>query len=433
MKKLSALLLFNLCFLSLAYGQYSIRKVITDDIDNFWNAYDSIRTTKDSVKQLYYIQKLYIARGTDGLKAFMEAKNYTAEGYVSAIRHYPKFWNSVRDNTFKCKGLTTEFDPDIKILNSIYPPLKPAVIYFTIGILNSAGTSGDGKVLIGAELATGDSTVDVSELPPALKSGLTQYFHSNPFVNIVPLNIHEYVHTQQSGEAYNLLSQSIYEGTADFVTELVTIKTLPLPYMSYGPAHEPELKAQFASEMFLNTYKNWLYNGTNNGRVGDLGYYMGYAICRSYYNNSRNKKAAIKEMIELDYADTAAVEKFLVNSKYFPQSLVQLHQAYELKRPLVTGVSVWPNKPVSPATKEIKIDFSAVMGRSTAVDYGPGGRESYPVTGQIGFSPDKKSFTFKVDLQPDTDYNFIVTGGGFRSAEGYPLVNYTVKFRTGTK
>src|ERR1700761_3027190 len=149
MKKLSALLLFNLCFLSLAYGQYSTRKIITDDIDNFWNAYDSIRTTKDSVKQLYYIQKLYIARGTDGLKAFMDAKNYTAEGYVSAIRHYPKFWNSVRDNTYKCKGLTTEFDPDIKILNSIYPQLKPAVIYFTIGTLNSAGTSGDGKVLIG--------------------------------------------------------------------------------------------------------------------------------------------------------------------------------------------------------------------------------------------------------------------------------------------
>ncbi|OKS84789.1 hypothetical protein [Mucilaginibacter polytrichastri] len=433
MKKLSALLLLNLCILPLAYGQYSTRKVITTDIDNFWTAYDSIRTTNDSLKQLYYIQKLYVNRGTPGLKAFMEAKDYTPGSYVFAIRRYPKFWASVRNNTYKAKILTSEFDPAIKTLNSIYPELKPAVIYFTIGALNSAGTSGNGMVLIGAELATGDSTVDVSELPPALKSGLGPYFRSDPFQHIVPLNIHEYVHTQQHSEAYNLLAQCIYEGTCDFITELVTLKTLPLPYMSYGPEHQPELKAQFATEMFLNTYRNWLYNGTNNGKVGDLGYFMGYTICRSYYNHSKNKKQAIKDMIELNYADTTAVENFLVNSRYYEQSLAQLHQAYEVKRPIVTGVSVWPNKPVNPNTKEIKIDFSAVMGRSTAVDYGPGGKDTYPVTGISGFSPDKKSFTFKVDLQPDTDYDFIITGGGFRSAEGYPLVSYTVKFKTGPK
>jgi hypothetical protein len=430
MKKLSTLFILNLCFLSFAYSQYSIRKVVTDDIDNFWNAYDSIRTTKDSIKQLHYIQRLYINRGTPGLQAFMEAKDYTAEGYVSAIRRYPKFWNSVRENTLMAKSLTTEFDPAIKILNSIYPQLKPAVIYFCIGTLYSGGTSGNGMVLIGTELATGTPNVDVSELPPDLKARLSAYFQGDPIKNIVPLNIHEYVHTQQQGEPYNLLSQSIYEGACDFITELVTLKTLPLPYMSYGPQHQQELKVQFANEMFMSNNKNWLYNIPTETRPADLGYFMGYTICRAYYNN-KNKKQAVNDMLNLNYADTAAVEKFLIESRYYDQSLAQLHQAYEVKRPIVTGVSVWPDRPVSPNTKEIKIDFSAVMGRSTAVDYGPGGQDSYPVTGQVGFSPDKKSFTFKVSLQPDTDYNFVVTGGGFRSADDYPLVNYTVKFRTG--
>jgi hypothetical protein len=430
MKKLATLFILNLCFLSFAYGQYSIRKVVTDDIDNFWNAYDSIRTTKDSVKQLHYIQKLYINRGTPGLQAFMEAKDYTAEGYVSAIRRYPKFWNSVRENTLRAKTLTTEFDPAIKILASIYPQLKPAVIYFCIGTLYSGGTSGNGMVLIGTELATGTPNVDVSELPPDLKARLSAYFEGDPIKNIVPLNIHEYIHTQQGGEPYNLLSQSIYEGACDFITELVTLKTLPLPYMSYGPQHQQELKIQFASDMFMNNNKNWLYNIPTNTRPADLGYFMGYTICRAYYNN-KNKKQAVNDMINLNYADTAAVEKFLVESRYYDQSLAQLHQAYEVKRPIVTGVSVWPDRPVSPSTKEIKIDFSAAMGRGTAVDYGPGGQDSYPVTGQVGFSPDKKSFTFKVSLQPGTDYDFVITGGGFRSADGYPLVNYTVKFKTG--
>ncbi|NCD70725.1 hypothetical protein [Mucilaginibacter agri] len=433
MKKLPALTLILICIYSLSYGQDNTKKVITADIDNFWNAYDSIRTTNDSLKQLYYIQKLYISVGTEGLRAFMEAKDYKAQDYVSAIRHYPKFWNSIRENTLKVKTLTTQFDPDLKILRSIYTDLKPATIYFTIGVLNSGGTSGNGMVLIGAELATGNSQVDISELPLNLRNNLSAYFASDPFKNIVPLNIHEYVHTQEHGEPYNLLSQCIYEGTCDFITELVTTQTLPLPYMSYGTEHEPGLKEQFATEMFTNNYRNWLYNGVNNGKVGDLGYYMGYVICRSYYNNHHDKRKAVKEMVELNYADTAAVEKFLANSGYFLKTLPQLHQAYEVKRPIVVGVSVWPNKLVDPATKEIKINFSAVMGRSTAVDYGPGGKDSYPVTGQSGFSPDKKSFTFNVSLQPDTDYDFVVTGGGFRSADGYPLVSYTVKFRTAAK
>ena len=59
-------------------GQNTSSSVSTVDIDNFWVAYDSIRSTSDSMQQLQYIQKLYIDKGTKGLHAFMEARDYSA-------------------------------------------------------------------------------------------------------------------------------------------------------------------------------------------------------------------------------------------------------------------------------------------------------------------------------------------------------------------
>src|SRR5215204_2770396 len=89
------------------------QKVFTSDIDNFWIAYDSIQTTKDSLKQIDFIQNLYIDKGTKGLKAFMAVRNYTAELWVKLIRIYPKFWNSIRPNTFTVKSYVQEIETSI--------------------------------------------------------------------------------------------------------------------------------------------------------------------------------------------------------------------------------------------------------------------------------------------------------------------------------
>jgi hypothetical protein len=45
------LLLIVSCITLQSFGQNATQKVFTSDIDNFWVAYDSIQTTKDSVQQ----------------------------------------------------------------------------------------------------------------------------------------------------------------------------------------------------------------------------------------------------------------------------------------------------------------------------------------------------------------------------------------------
>ena len=62
--KRAFLTFFLLFILSFTPKAQKDQKVFTADIDNFWIAYDSIQSTKDSLKQIEFIQTLYIDKGT---------------------------------------------------------------------------------------------------------------------------------------------------------------------------------------------------------------------------------------------------------------------------------------------------------------------------------------------------------------------------------
>ena len=53
--------------------------VVGDDVPRFWAAYDAVRAEPDVVRQRALFESLYVAPGTDGLHAFMEAKGYTSK------------------------------------------------------------------------------------------------------------------------------------------------------------------------------------------------------------------------------------------------------------------------------------------------------------------------------------------------------------------
>lgn len=288
------------------------------DIDHFWQAYDEAVAAGDPARQLQILQTRYIDRGSAGLKALMEAKGYTAQSYVDTIRAHPRYWASIRPHTLRAPSAIAALQPQLRKFQALYPELRPASIYFAIGALKSSGTTQGDKVLIGAELASGDSEVDTSDMSPKMREWLTGYFASRPFETMTLLAVHEFVHTQERGPARDLLGQAVYEGVADFVAELVTGQVPALDYMRYGPRHEPAIKAAFVRDMHGEDTGGWLYNGTDNRfKVRDLGYYVGYAICASYYRKAGDKRAAVKRMIELDFSDKQAVEAFVAASGYF--------------------------------------------------------------------------------------------------------------------
>ncbi|QQP95449.1 hypothetical protein [Lysobacter enzymogenes] len=288
------------------------------DVARFWTAYDAVRASADPAEKRRALLRDYIDPGTPGLRAFMQAKGYTPECYLDAIERYPKFWNSLRADTLALAGKTADAPQRIEALRRLYPPLRPATVYFAIGCLNSSGTTLGDKVLIGAELAAAGPDTDVSELPEPRRSGLRGYFATRPSEALPLLLVHEYVHTQQKGPGPTLLAQAIYEGAADFVAERATGQLPPLDYVRYGRRNEARLKRDFRAEMHDASYAKWLYNAPDpRYGVRDLGYYMGYAIVRDYYARAADRERALREIVELDCTDQAAVEAFLARSGFY--------------------------------------------------------------------------------------------------------------------
>ena len=70
-------------------------------------------------------------------------------------------------------------------------------------------------------------------------------------------------------------------------------------------------------EAFETEHDNWFYNADSKYGIQDLGYYMGYAICKSYYDHAEKKTLAIKQIIELDHANVDEVVEFVNRSGYF--------------------------------------------------------------------------------------------------------------------
>ncbi len=298
------------------FGQIKNNKISTIDVDNFWVAYDSVSRTNDNDLQVKIIQQLYLDKASDGLKDFIELRNHTANKHLENIQKYPKFWTTVRSKTLEIKSYVQQMEKIMVRFKKLYPEFKQPDIYFTIGVLNSGGTTSKDKILIGSEIACSDNTIDATELGTWLQSVFKDQ------KNVLSMVAHEVGHTQQKdgdGEddgGSNLLGYCIREGACDFISELLLKKHVESPYMTYGVAHEKELWIMFTKEMHSQETRNWLYNGRNapNGNA-DLGYFIGYEICKSYYNNSKDKKQALKEIIELEYTKES-VEMFLVKSEY---------------------------------------------------------------------------------------------------------------------
>ena len=429
--------LFLICLVSLLIisCKQTNENVITSDIDNFWIAYDSIVSTSDGTTQMQYLQTLYLDKGTLGLSAIMAARNYTPEEYLSAINTYPKFWKSIRPNMEKAKNLGIKINQGIEQLRAIYPDLKPAKVYFTVGVFRTGGTTVDSLVLIGSEVSMTNNETITEEFPEEM-THLKSHFANNPISDIVFLNVHEFIHTQQkTALEANLLTQCLREGVAEFIAEKATKQTSKAPAIIYGNANKNKVKQQFLKEMFNGYYRYWLWsNYENQFNTRDLGYFLGYDMAKHYYNKTENKQAAIKTLIELDYINDKTIEKFIDKMTYFDKSIAKLKTSYQKNRPMLTNIIEFKNdsKNVDPNIKQVTIEFSTKMDtRFRGFELGDLGEQNVMrVENIIGWSNDDKAFTFEVNLEPNKQYQLVLSHG-FSSVEGVELEDYLIDFRTG--
>lgn len=429
---LSGLVAF-LLIISFIGGQGFKQDFVSADIANFWEAYAKITSTQDTTLQAKYLQELYIGKASPGLEALIQVRNYTPKEFLERINQHPKFWASIKPNILNTQAYTAEIEADIQKLQQAYPGLKPATIYFTVGAFRTNGTIHEDKVLIGTELAVADGETIISELPEWRQPFYQEY---DPLNNLALLCAHEYIHTQQKEIVHNLLSMCLYEGVAEFVSCQVTGKPSSSPAIAFGKANEDRVVQKFVSDLFLmsNNY-NWLWGQNRNElQVRDLGYYIGYEICERYYQESKDKKQAVKELIELDFHNEKEVERIVDKTKFLPKPLKKLYKDYEKSRPIVTHITPFKNgsKKIAPGKTQITIYFSKPLnGHNTGIDFGPLGSEYCPKINPQNriWAEDGTSYTFEADLAPNKRYQILISNN-FRMENEVRLKPYLIDIQT---
>lgn len=400
-------------------------KIYTSDIDNYWCAFDSVQQAGSQADRIRLINQLYIDKRTEGLATFMQRRSYSDSLLVYNIQQYPSFWKSIRSSTLIVKQHQQAIEKGIRKLKALYPALKPADIYFTIGGLSSGGTTDKNAVLIGTEILVGTSSTDMSEFEDDF---LRNTFKHRTNVDPVFLTIHEYVHTQQKDGYVNVLSQSIREGACDFIATIVTGKPFQTQYSHYGQQNYELVKSSFAKDMFSHKKDRWLYNGSNADIEPDLGYFIGYEICKEYYRKEGSGPQAIKDIIELDYANEDAVEAFLLKSGFFTTIFD--------KNCLPDVVSIMPfdNEAVGvdTAITEIRITFSRPV-EDVSINFSRNGKEHFPLSKIVGYENDNKTLVLATAalIQGQT-YDFYITDKTTHSRDGYPFKHeeYKIEFTT---
>ena len=278
-------------------------KFVTSDIDLFWAAYDKAKPEND----LIVYRDEYLKKGSVGLQEFTRLRIGSSCNLVNALNASPKYYAALRESSLKIPAYEKQLRAGLYKLKEIYPEAVFPDVYFLIGRMNSGGTLSDKGLLIGVDMFgknDGVSTEGLNDWQKAVTSPTTRL----PFIVA-----HELVHYQQKNAASNtLLARALGEGVADFIAELTAGNHINPHLHTYANPIEKELWLEFKQEMNGTNLDNWLYQGEKaKTRPADLGYWMGYKIAESYYQNAADKKQAVKDILEIkDFP------KFLADSRY---------------------------------------------------------------------------------------------------------------------
>jgi uncharacterized protein YjaZ len=145
----------------------------------------------------------------------------------------------------------------------------------------------------------------------------TNWLNPNVEDRFVHVIAHEYAHVQQTpalvdDEHPTVLEGSLVEGGAEFTAELISGDVAYSQFKASSKGHEKEIESAFVSDEDATDLSKWLNNGTPE-KPGDLGYWVGYRIVKSYYQHAADKRRAFREILEM--TDPKA---FLAKSGWYP-------------------------------------------------------------------------------------------------------------------
>lgn len=272
-------------------------EIRVDDVERFYAVYDAAGG-KPTAEVL---QRDYLDKGSAGLAEFARLRNITGERIAGAIAKQPALFADAR----RCAALLPRIKQRLGValakLGEIYPDARFPAVTVAVSRGKPVGVGNASGVYIGLEALCGWDMPDPNE--------------EDRFVQVIA---HEYVHVQQPvGEdpGQTVLTAALAEGGAEFIGELIAGSVSYKHLAAATRGKETEVETAFLRDADQTAQGSaWLYNGLGTPeRPGDLGYWVGYRIAKAYYQHARDKRAAVRDIIEM--RDPKA---FLARSRWQP-------------------------------------------------------------------------------------------------------------------
>ncbi len=268
-----------------------------DDVGRFYAVYDAA----GSLPTAEQLQRDYLDVGSDGLHIFAKIRNITGANMAATLAKTPAIYSDAKRCAAVLPTVRDRLSVAMLRLASLYPNAKfpPVTVAVGRGRPVAAGGPTDG-VMVGLEALCG-----------------VRYFDANVEDRFVHVIAHEYIHVQQSesltkDEHPTVLEVSLIEGAAEFMGEMISGGVANPGVWTEAKGNEREIEASFVSDEDKTDLSSWLFNGTLE-KPGDMGYWVGYRIVKSYYQHAADKRRAIREILEMRDSKV-----FLANSGWHP-------------------------------------------------------------------------------------------------------------------
>lgn len=284
--RIAKVLGFWTAFSMLAFSARAEPVVSTSDVERFYAIYEAA-DGKPTADQL---QRDYLDQGTDGLKHFASIRKITGERIAKAIVDRPEIYVRARECVAVLPAAKTRVGSALNRFSELYSGARFPPVTISIGRGRPVAVAGpnDG-INIGLEALCATTFI-------------------NPDVEdrLVRVMVHEFIHVQQDPaltdkENATVLDVSLVEGSAEFVTELLTGDVAYAYMADLVKGQELEIETRFQADMASTDLSKWLYNSTPSNPQ-DLGYWVGYRIAKAYYSNAKDKRQALEEIITMSDA-----------------------------------------------------------------------------------------------------------------------------------
>jgi Predicted Zn-dependent protease (DUF2268) len=268
-----------------------------EDVDRFYKVYDAAggHPTADQ------LQHDYIDPGSEGLHHLAKVRNVSGAAIAKTLTEHPEIYSDAKRCMVVLPQVRQRLEVALRRLGDLYPEAKFPPVTIAVGRGKPVGV---GSPAFGVQIGL-EALCATNWMNPNVE---------DRFVHVVA---HEYAHVQQAqaladDEHPTVLEESLVEGAADFTAELISGEVSSYQFVGSMKGRETDIETAFVPDEDKTDLSKWLYNGTRE-KPGDLGYWVGYRIVKSYYQHADDKRRAFREILEM--TDPRA---FLAKSGWYP-------------------------------------------------------------------------------------------------------------------